>query len=228
MPQVDIIHFAGHYLADERVPTRSRLLRAKVEGSSDDGELSAYEMLLRKQRRPNLIVLSACHTRLDQNETTATLYTEGIALSCLTEDGKCHIAFFRPVEHGHGDGQQHKHNLDLTITRIDPTGEHDLPADELNLNAGSKLVLEVVNPTYPKCDHYTRGDFLRWSPDNDPNDYRWVVDMEGEIHPDDPLELKVAKHPKGFRSTLLEVNYALFYTESLTEFRVEKVSGKRI
>lgn len=66
MQEADIIHFAGHYLADERVPTRSRLLLAKVGGSSENGELSAYEILLRKQTRPNLIVLSACHTRLDR------------------------------------------------------------------------------------------------------------------------------------------------------------------
>lgn len=47
--------------------------------------------------------------------------------------------------------------------------------------------------------------------------------MEDEIHPGDPLELKGKRPPKDFLSTLLEVNNALFYTESLTEFRVEKV-----
>ena len=55
----DVIHFAGHYLVDERTPVRSRLLLAKGDA------LTAGEVLRAQLPQTRLVVLSACDTELE-------------------------------------------------------------------------------------------------------------------------------------------------------------------
>ena len=58
----EVIHFAGHYLVDERTPVRSRLLLAKnVKGDA----LTAAEVLREQLPQARLVVLSACETELE-------------------------------------------------------------------------------------------------------------------------------------------------------------------
>ena len=61
---VDIIHFAGHYLPDERKPLLSSLIVAGKNQS--ETTLSNYELLQTKMSRPSLIVLSACQTNVEK------------------------------------------------------------------------------------------------------------------------------------------------------------------
>ena len=68
MGRADVMHFAGHYLADDVSPMRSKLLLAaghKGQAGSGDGALSSYEVLTLKLRHPKLVVLSACQTGLE-------------------------------------------------------------------------------------------------------------------------------------------------------------------
>lgn len=65
MPEADVIHFAGHYVADERSPLLSRLLLAKAAQTSD-GVLTASEVYRIKLNRARLVVLSACTTGVER------------------------------------------------------------------------------------------------------------------------------------------------------------------
>ena len=65
--QADVLHFAGHAVADERFPMLSRLLfasdsQAGVPKEDADGLLHAYELYQLRLSRPRLVVLSACQT----------------------------------------------------------------------------------------------------------------------------------------------------------------------
>lgn len=71
MPEVDVIHFAGHYVADERSPLLSRLLLSKaVYGTGrhedSDGVLTASEVYRLNFNRARLVVLSACTTGVER------------------------------------------------------------------------------------------------------------------------------------------------------------------
>ncbi len=71
MPEADVIHFAGHYVADERSPLLSRLLLAKAasrtNGNQDsDGVLTASDVYRINLNRAHLVVLSACTTGVER------------------------------------------------------------------------------------------------------------------------------------------------------------------
>ncbi len=59
LADVDLLHFSGHAVADERYPGRSALLLATPDG---DGARVSLDRLLAGQVRARLVVLSACRT----------------------------------------------------------------------------------------------------------------------------------------------------------------------
>lgn len=70
----DVIHFASHYVVDDRSPLLSKLLLARrrvsvtpPRGSSDEqeGVLQAAEIFRQKPLRARLVVLSACQTAIE-------------------------------------------------------------------------------------------------------------------------------------------------------------------
>lgn len=70
----DVIHFASHYVVDDRSPLLSKLLLARgpvsltpPRGSSDEqvGVLQAAEIYRRRPLRARLVVLSACQTAIE-------------------------------------------------------------------------------------------------------------------------------------------------------------------
>lgn len=75
MAKSDIIHFASHYVVDERSPLLSKLLlardpgnAARQPGSSEDqeGVLQAAEIYRQSPLRARLVVLSACQTAIER------------------------------------------------------------------------------------------------------------------------------------------------------------------
>ena len=65
MAEADVIHFAGHYVADEGSPLRSRLLLSKTSEVADD-VLTASEIYGIDLDRVRLVVLSACTTGIER------------------------------------------------------------------------------------------------------------------------------------------------------------------
>jgi len=66
----DVVHFAAHYIADERSPMLSLLPLAGERRSAskeDDGALQTFEFYSMNLSRPRLVVLSACQTGIEQN-----------------------------------------------------------------------------------------------------------------------------------------------------------------
>jgi CHAT domain-containing protein len=55
LDKVDVVHFAGHYVANRQSPANSKLLFA-------GGELRSFELSAHALTKPKLIVLSACET----------------------------------------------------------------------------------------------------------------------------------------------------------------------
>ena len=67
MPSADVIHLAGHAVADERAPLLSKLLLAPAISTAglteaNDGILHSYELYQLGPLRAKLVILSACRT----------------------------------------------------------------------------------------------------------------------------------------------------------------------
>lgn len=71
MSKANVIHFAAHYITDDKSPLLSKLLLAKEPprddgGREPDGLLQAYEIYKINLPHARLVVLSACQTGLEQ------------------------------------------------------------------------------------------------------------------------------------------------------------------
>lgn len=60
----DIVHFAGHYVAEPDSPLRSRLILAKASNARDIG-LTNLELLANGNSKAKLVILSACQTGVE-------------------------------------------------------------------------------------------------------------------------------------------------------------------
>jgi CHAT domain-containing protein len=86
----DVIHFAGHYVADERSPMRSRLLLARDEA------LTAAEVYSKQLPKARLVVLSACETELEGYDSGEGMI--GIARTFLAAGAPLVVASQWPVD----------------------------------------------------------------------------------------------------------------------------------
>ena len=64
LPRADVIHFAGHYVIDERAPLRSGFVLSG-DKQKNDGNLANYELIGANLPRAKLVVLSACQTGIE-------------------------------------------------------------------------------------------------------------------------------------------------------------------
>lgn len=63
MPRAEVIHFAGHYVANSDTPSYSRLL---FSADGEESDLRSFEIAAMKLPRAKLIVLSACETGIEK------------------------------------------------------------------------------------------------------------------------------------------------------------------
>lgn len=90
LPSADVIHFAGHYVADERSPMRSRLLLARDEA------LTAADVYGEQLPKARLVVLSACETELERYDSGEGMI--GIARTFLAAGAPLVVASQWPVD----------------------------------------------------------------------------------------------------------------------------------
>jgi len=93
LTNANVIHFAGHYVADERTPMRSRLLLAK-DATGDS--LTAAEVFTKQLPQARLVVLSACQTELERYDNGEGMI--GIARTFLAAGAPLVIASQWPVD----------------------------------------------------------------------------------------------------------------------------------
>lgn len=63
LPNAEIVHFAGHYVANAESPGYSKLL---FSSGSQDGDLRSFEIIGKKLPKSKLVVLSACETGIEK------------------------------------------------------------------------------------------------------------------------------------------------------------------
>jgi CHAT domain-containing protein len=90
LANADVIHFAGHYVADERSPMRSRLLLAKNDA------LTAAEVFGKQLPQARLVVLSACQTEFEGYDSGEGMI--GIARTFLAAGAPLVVASQWPVD----------------------------------------------------------------------------------------------------------------------------------
>jgi CHAT domain-containing protein/cytochrome c-type biogenesis protein CcmH/NrfG len=68
LSKADVIHFAGHYVVDDKNPLLSGLILAENPETREqkDSKLANYEIISEKLFRPRLVVLSACETGIER------------------------------------------------------------------------------------------------------------------------------------------------------------------
>jgi CHAT domain-containing protein len=93
LTSANVIHFAGHYVADEHTAMRSRLLLAK-DATGDS--LTAAEVFTKKLPQARLVVLSACQTEIEHNDKGEGMI--GIARTFLAAGAPLVIASQWPVD----------------------------------------------------------------------------------------------------------------------------------
>ena len=146
-------------------------------------------------------------------QATAVLFTDGIALSCFTKAGTCQIAF---VRHEH-------HDFSVDILEVDDATNTSVPVSHnLDLGNGQSIVLEAINPVYGNSTSYEADGGFDRRTHQDEKDFRWVVDLEGEMH-GRKLNLNSPASQSSSPVTLLTVNHANFYTETLFKYEVLKI-----
>src|SRR6185436_915448 len=62
----DVVHYAGHYLADHHSPMLSKLLLSSRSPDGDES-LEMHEVFSRHLTRTRLLILSACGTAIEQS-----------------------------------------------------------------------------------------------------------------------------------------------------------------
>ncbi|MGA9772209.1 MAG: hypothetical protein WBV94_24470 [Blastocatellia bacterium] len=115
------------------------------------------------------------------------------------------------------------HKAKLTVTKKTP-GAAD---EKIQVPDGSsRISLEVKKTSRKKIETYKGlAKFYRAGSTGDPNDFRWFVDVETDLHPDRQYKTK-----KGRIKPIFRVNNALFYTrkrfEDTAELRLGEANKK--
>lgn len=137
----------------------------------------------------------------DPKNATVALTFDGISLSCFTNDHKKQMAFIR----------EPFHVLSLEISEVSATGVVRVP-HSLNLNPKQQIVVEATDPIFPVSTWFEPANFDRI---NGKYDFRFVTDLERDLH-GHQLNLKNSTaHPKRHDITLMTISNAHFYTTEL-------------
>jgi hypothetical protein len=120
---------------------------------------------------------------LDHANVTATISVTGLALGCYNRNtSNWEIALIRHP----------RHLLTVKVTKEMPKGRADLT---FQIDNRHSIFVEGVNIIPPAEPLFMPGDFDRKKTGNDPEDLRWLVDLEKELNNNQPVVLKQSEFP---------------------------------
>jgi hypothetical protein len=139
---------------------------------------------------------------LDHSEATGRITFAGLFVFCFNETEQCEVGILR----------HETHHPQLIILEIGPD---NIPrAREHNFNLNNDLTIEAIHPLKGGAKPYLQPGFNRPKNDGDPEDFKWLTDLEGEEFHDCRLDIKLQRageRPEALRS-LLYINHGDFYS----------------
>jgi hypothetical protein len=138
---------------------------------------------------------------LDHSEATARIIFAGLFIFCFNEKGQCEVGIFA----------HENHQPQLIVKEIGPD---NIPRDiDHTFDLCSDLTIEAVHPRTGGVKPYYQPEFNR--PDNagDPEDFKWLTDLEGEEFHSRRLDIKSlpGEKPEALKS-ILYINNGDFYS----------------
>lgn len=142
----------------------------------------------------------------------------------LTFDGLIGFCFYQGKQQQRcemGMVQVPDHEPLLTVNRVNPNGTLTPILTDYHLNQTSDVSLEVNDPVRPQSTRFPEsmasGDFDRFNTANDPEDFRWVLDLQGKDFHEDRLRLKTGGSGDTLLRPRITVPNAIFYTLDKTQ-----------
>lgn len=155
--------------------------------------------------------MASSHTEvtdvLNTENATATISTSGLGLFCFTEQGGFEGGFVRL--------SSHEYRID--IRQMGADGVVGPALRIVNLNGD--VDIKVINPVSAVSKRFEKGDFNRTADGNDPQDFRWILDIEGpEMNAAAATpNTKMVREGGPRRLARLNINSGTFYTTLLTQ-----------
>lgn len=120
---------------------------------------------------------------LDHTNATATISVTGLALGCYNRNtSNWEVGFIRHP----------RHVLNVEVTKETSEGPANMT---FQIDNRHSIFVEAVNVIPPLEPLFTPGDFDRQKPGNDPEDLRWLVDLEKELNNNEPVVFKQPEFP---------------------------------
>jgi len=134
--------------------------------------------------------------QLDHTSATATVSVTGLALGCYNPyTSNWEVALIRHP----------RHVLKINVTKQTSHGPETIPVEvdeQQSIIVDAKMAISPANPLFMPT-----ATFDRLGTENDPEDLRWVVDLENELNDGNPV---VLKHPE-FPVTPMFVSQPVLY-----------------
>lgn len=145
--------------------------------------------------------------------TGIKIFFDGLLDFCVRDgDEFCQVGILKDVP---------GHELRFDVKEITDRDEHILECIEPSQAEGSmSLTVHGVSQKGVRLYTPTPG-FHRDEAQDDPNDFRWLLDLEGPECYNRPLKI----NPEGFRS-ILTINNGLFFTRDLSEDEISLVTDE--
>lgn len=134
---------------------------------------------------------------LDHSEAVVRITFTGIFAFCINQKGQCEIGVLK----------HHEHQASLSIQRF---GESNIPAN-ISPPAAWQSGLQIQTEK-PGVHQYVDADFDRRWNKGDPEDFRWILDLEGPELQDQHLELRRDGSGMATLSPIMRIDGGTIYT----------------
>lgn len=153
---------------------------------------------------------------LDHSDALVTISFKGLFVFCLGEKireyGECRI----------GVPKVEDHYLSIIIREFN--GSNDLGIVKHNLSCKDDIIIESIEPVEQRVVWYEKPGFDRLANTGDPQDYRWIVDLEGAEFHDKQLEGVGDPAGKSLLTPRIVIKDGVTYTRLKTVERYQRVN----